>query len=440
MSNIIAIVGRPNVGKSTLFNRLTESNSAIVDSVAGVTRDRHYGKMEWCGKAFTVVDTGGYINGSDDIFEEEIRKQVSLALEEADLVLFLVDNREGITPWDDDVADLLRRNSKPVLLVVNKVDVNTQLPAASTFYTLGLGEIYPISSSNGSGTGELLDEINAIFTNAEDVLPLEEQEDFGIPRIAIIGRPNVGKSSFINELIGQKRNVVTPLAGTTRDSTDVRFTQFGHDFILVDTAGIRKKSKVHEDLEFYSVMRSIRAIDKADVCVLMIDAMEGLEAQDVSIFALAADRKKGIVIVVNKWDLVEKDHKTVLEFEKKIKDKIAPFNDIPIIFTSIPKKQRLLKVLEAAMEVNTNRTRRITTSQLNEFFLPIIQNTPPPAIKGKYIRIKYVTQLPIHYPSFAFFCNLPQYVRDDYRRFLENRLRENFNFTGTPLTIFFRQK
>ncbi len=434
MANIVALVGRPNVGKSTLFNRLTQTRMAIVDSTAGVTRDRHYGKSDWNGLEFSVIDTGGYVLGSDDSFEEEIRKQVQIAIEEASVILFLVDVVEGITPMDEDVADLLRRSGKNVMVVANKADNNKRLESIGEFYSLGLGEIYGVSSINGSGTGELLDDLVAIL----EKIPLEDVED--IPKFAVIGRPNVGKSSLINALTGEERNIVTPIAGTTRDSIYTRYNSFGFDFFLVDTAGLRKKGKVHENIEFYSVMRSIRAIENSDVCLVLIDASEGLEGQDVNIFSLAARNNKGVVILVNKWDLIEKDHKTVLEFEERIKKKIAPFTDVPIIFTSVTKKQRIIKALEAAVQVYENRTRKITTSKLNEVLLPIIENNPPPAVKDKYIRIKYITQLPTHYPTFAFFCNLPQYVRESYARFLENQIRMNWDFTGVPIRIFFRKK
>jgi GTPase len=434
MANIVALVGRPNVGKSTLFNRLTQTRMAIVDPTAGVTRDRHYGKSDWNGLEFSVIDTGGYVLGSDDSFEEEIRKQVQIAIEEASVILFLVDVVEGITPMDEDVADLLRRSGKNVMVVANKADNNKRLESIGEFYSLGLGEIYGVSSINGSGTGELLDDLVA----ALEKIPLEDVED--LPKFAVIGRPNVGKSSLINALTGEERNIVTPVAGTTRDSIYTRYNSFGFDFFLVDTAGLRKKGKVHENIEFYSVMRSIRAIENSDVCLVLIDASEGLEGQDVNIFSLAARNNKGVVILVNKWDLIAKDHKTVLEFEERIKKKIAPFTDVPIIFTSVTKKQRIIKALEAAVQVYENRTRKITTSKLNEVLLPIIENNPPPAVKDKYIRIKYITQLPTHYPTFAFFCNLPQYVRESYARFLENQIRMNWDFTGVPIRIFFRKK
>ena len=436
MNNIVAIVGRPNVGKSTLFNRLIQRRDAIVDAVSGVTRDRNYGKSEWNGRSFSIIDTGGYIEGSDDIFEGEIRKQVELAIDEADVILFVVDAEEGLTPMDEEVANLLRKVTKPVLLVVNKVDNGKRLQDAYEFYNLGLGEYYPIAGMNGSGTGEMLDAL-------VEVLPLEQnevKEDEELPRFAFVGRPNAGKSSIINALIGEDRFVVTDIAGTTRDAIDTKYNRFGFDFYLVDTAGIRKKSKVKEDLEFYSVMRSVRAIEHADVCVLVIDATRGFEGQDQSIFWLAQKNKKGVVILVNKWDLVEKDNQTTKEYEKRIREQIAPFDDVPILFVSALTKQRLLKALETAVEVFENRKYRITTSKFNEVMLPIIENNPPPAVKGKYIKIKFCMQLPTHTPQFVFFANLPQYIKDPYRRFVENKLRENYNFSGVPIEIFFRQK
>lgn len=434
MANIVALVGRPNVGKSTFFNRLTQTRMAIVDSTAGVTRDRHYGKSDWNGLEFSVIDTGGYVLGSEDSFEEEIRKQVQIAIEEASVILFLVDVVEGVTPMDEDVADILRRSGKNVMVVANKADNNKRLEATGEFYSLGLGNVYGVSSINGTGTGELLDDLVAALEN----IPMEDVDD--IPKFAVIGRPNVGKSSLINALTGQERNIVTTIAGTTRDSIYTRYNSFGFDFFLVDTAGLRKKGRVHENIEFYSVMRSIRAIENSDVCLVLIDAHEGLESQDVNIFSLATRNNKGVVILVNKWDIIEKDHKTILEFEERIKRKIAPFTDVPIIFTSVTKKQRIIKALETAVKVYENRTQKIPTSKLNEVLLPIIEKNPPPAVKDKYIRIKYVTQLPTHYPTFAFFCNLPQYVRDSYERYLENQIRKNWDFTGVPIRIFFRKK
>ncbi|MFN3554853.1 MAG: ribosome biogenesis GTPase Der [Bacteroidales bacterium] len=434
MANIVALVGRPNVGKSTLFNRLTQTRMAIVDPTSGVTRDRHYGKTDWNGLEFSIIDTGGYVVNDEDAFGSEIRKQVQIAIEEASVILFLVDVVEGITPMDEDVADLLRRSGKKVMVVANKADNTARIAGASEFYSLGLGEVYSVSSINGSGTGDLLDDV----VKALEDIPYEEVED--LPKLTVIGRPNVGKSSLINALTGEERNIVTPVAGTTRDSIYTRYKSFGFDFLMVDTAGLRKKGKVQENIEFYSVMRSIRAIENSDVCLLLIDAVEGLEGQDVNIFSLAARNNKGVVILVNKWDLIEKDHKTVLEFEEKIRRKIAPFTDVPILFTSVVKKQRILKALEVALKVYENRTQKITTSKLNDVLLPIIENNPPPAVKDKYIRIKYITQLPTHYPSFAFFCNLPQYIREPYARFLENQIRKNWDFSGVPIRIFFRKK
>lgn len=422
------------MGKSTLFNRLTESREAIVDSVAGVTRDRLYGKCEWIGREFSVIDTGGYITGSDDIFEAEIRRQVQLAIDEANLIVFVVDAEEGITGMDEEVAHLLRQSRKPVMLVANKVDNAMRQTMSAEFYSLGLGEVYNISAINGSGSGELLDDLVA-------KLPEEEpEEELDLPRIAVIGRPNVGKSSFINMITGTDRNIVTDIAGTTRDSINTRYNLFNKDFILVDTAGLRKKAKVHENLEFYSVLRSIRAIENSDVCILMVDAERGFEAQDLAIFSLAEKNKKGVVILVNKWDLVEKDTNTSEKFRAQILSRLEPFTDVPVIFVSVLQKQRIFKAIEEAVEVFERRKTRISTSKLNDLLLPIIQNQPPPATKGKYVRIKFCTQLPTHTPAFAFFANLPQYIKDPYRRFLENRLRENFNFTGVPIQIYFRKK
>ncbi len=434
--NILAIVGRPNVGKSTLFNRLTESRDAIVDSTSGVTRDRQYGHSDWNGKHFSVIDTGGYVMGGDDEFEVEIRKQVALAIDEADTILFLVDAREGLTPMDEDVADMLRRQPKPVVLGVNKVDNAAQMDALGEFYALGLGDPYPIAGITGSGTGELLDAIVKDFSEGD-----ETDATDGLPRIAVVGRPNVGKSSFINTITGQERSVVTPIAGTTRDSVYSRYNLFGFDFNFVDTAGLRRKSKVSEDLEFYSVMRSVRAIEAADVCILMLDASQGLEQQDLNIFSLIQRNHKGVVIVVNKWDLVQKETNTHRDFEKLIKERIAPFDDVPIIFTSVINKQRIFKVLEAARSVYEARSRRISTADINEVLLPIVkEQNPPPSVKGKWIKIKYITQLPTPYPQFVFFCNLPQYIRDPYKRFVENRMRELWDFHGVPMTIYFRAK
>ena len=435
MSNIVAIVGRPNGGKSTFFNRLLERREAIVDSVAGVTRDRHYGKTEWNGKEFTVIDTGGYVVGSDDIFEEEIRKQVQLALDEASVILFLVDAQEGVHHLDTEVANLLRKSQKPVLLVVNKTDNSALHLSSAEFYQLGFKNFFTISAITGSGSGELLDEIVTHFNDNEYVDKFE-----GLPKITIVGRPNVGKSTFTNALLGEERNIVTDIAGTTRDSIETLYNQFGHQFVLIDTAGIRKKNRVKEDLEFYSVMRSIRSIEYSDVVILMIDATQGWEAQDMNIFSLAQKNRRGIMIVVNKWDLVEKETNTMKQYEKVIRSRIEPFTDVPILFISALTKQRILKAVETAMEVYSNRSRRIKTSQLNETMLPIIQNTPPPAIKGKYIKVKYCTQLPTYSPQFAFFCNLPQYVKEPYKRFVENQLRKNFDFSGVPIEVYFRQK
>ncbi len=434
MSNILAIVGRPNVGKSTLFNRLTSSRQAIVEETSGVTRDRHYGKSDWNGIEFSIIDTGGYVMGSDDVFEEEIRKQVLLAVDEADAILFVVDVKTGLTGLDEDVADLLRRTQKPVYLAVNKVDNPDRISEASEFYQLGLGEVFPVSAINGSGTGELLDEIVKSF-DSEKVETLPE-----LPRFAVVGRPNVGKSSLVNAFLGDERNIVTPVAGTTRDSIYTRYSSFGFDFLLVDTAGLRKKGKVRENIEFYSVLRSVRAIENSNVCFLMIDAMEGFESQDQNIFQLIVKNRKGVVIVVNKWDLVEKETRTHLEFENLIREKIAPFKDVPILFTSVPKKQRIFKALETGMQVYKNISLKIPTAKLNEMLLPIIERKPPPAVKGKYVKIKYITQLKTAFPAFAFFCNLPQYVRDPYKRFLENKIREEFNFSGVPIQIYFRKK
>ncbi len=434
MANIVAIVGRPNVGKSTLFNRLTDSRKAIVDAESGVTRDRHYGKSEWNGIEFSVIDTGGYVKGSDDVFEGEIRKQVKLAIDEANVILFILDVAEGITEDDRVVADMLRRGKKKVFVVSNKVDNHVRQGLSGEFYALGLGEPYNVSAISGSGTGDLLDAVVDAL-DKEAVL-----EELNIPKFAIVGRPNVGKSSFINALLGKERNIVTPIAGTTRDSINTRYTAFNHDFLLIDTAGIRKKSKVEEDLEFYSVMRSIRAIEDCDVCLLLIDATLGLEAQDLNIFHLAEKNRKGIVIVINKWDLVEKNTNSTKEYEEKIREKLAPFKDVPIIFTSALTKQRVLKAIESAEKVNESRTRVIKTRELNDVMLPIIQHSPPQALKGKHVKVKFITQLPTHAPTFAFYCNLPQYVSEAYIRFLENRLRDNFDFCGVPILVFMRKK
>lgn len=434
MSNILSLVGRPNVGKSTLFNRLTQTKEAIVDSVSGVTRDRNYGKADWCGYEFSVIDTGGYVVGSDDIFESEIRKQAALAIDESDVIVLLVDGREGLTPLDEEVAMMLRKSKKPFYLAVNKIDSPSNFLDYTEFYALGFENIYPISAVSGSGTGELLDEVVKHFSKEENV-QLEE-----LPKITIVGKPNVGKSSIINTFLGYERHIVTPIAGTTRDSIYTRYTGFGFDFYLIDTAGLRKKKKVEEDLEFYSVMRTIRAIENSDVCILMCDASQGFDAQDLNIFSLAARNRKGIVVVMNKWDLVEKDNKTHKQYEEMVRQRIAPFTDVPIIFTSVINKQRIYKVLETAIEVHKNRSRKISTSELNEVMLPIINQTPPPMNKDKVIRIKYVTQLKTSFPAFAFFCNLPQYVKDSYKRFLENQIREKWNYSGVPMEIYFRRK
>jgi len=435
MSNIVAIVGRPNVGKSTLFNRLIKNRQAIVEESSGVTRDRHYGKSDWNGKEFSVIDTGGYVVGSEDIFEEEIRKQVDLAIDEADVILFMVEVKTGLSPLDEEVADILRRSKKPIFLVVNKVDNTQRTHEIHEFYSLGLGEVYGISAMNGSGTGDLLDVVVKEFK--EDV---DEEEHIDLPKIAVVGRPNVGKSSLVNALLGEERNIVTSIAGTTRDSLYTRYKGFGFDFLLVDTAGIRKKAKVHENIEFYSTLRSIRAIENSDVILLMLDAQNGFEAQDMSIFQIAQRNHKGIVILVNKWDLIEKNHKTTKQFEEHIRSRIAPFTDVPIMFISVTEKQRLIKALQLAIDTYKRRTTKITTSKLNQMMLEEIENYPPPAYKGKWIKIKYVTQLPIHYPAFVFFCNLPQYIREPYKRFIENKLRENLDLSGVPIEVFFRKK
>ncbi|MCQ2270847.1 MAG: ribosome biogenesis GTPase Der [Bacteroidales bacterium] len=434
MSNILSLVGRPNVGKSTLFNRLTQTKEAIVDSVSGVTRDRNYGKADWCGYEFSVIDTGGYVVGSDDIFESEIRKQATLAIEESDVIVLVVDGREGLTPLDEEVAQMLRKSKKPFYLAVNKIDSPSNYLDYTEFYALGMENLYPISAVSGSGTGDLLDEVVKHFSKENN----EQLED--LPKIAIVGKPNVGKSSIINTFLGYERHIVTPIAGTTRDSIFTRYTGFGFDFYLIDTAGLRKKKKVEDDLEFYSVMRTIRAIENSDVCILMCDAFEGFDAQDLNIFSLAARNRKGIVVVMNKWDLVEKDNKTHKQYEEVVRKRIAPFTDVPIIFTSVLNKQRIYKVLETAIEVYKNKSQKISTSELNEVMLPIISQTPPPMNKDKVIRIKYVTQLPTAFPAFAFFCNLPQYVIDSYKRYLENKIRENWNFSGVPMEIYFRKK
>ena len=434
MSNIVAIVGRPNVGKSTFFNRLIQRREAIVDAVSGVTRDRHYGKSDWNGKEFSLIDTGGYVKGSDDAFEAEIDKQVEIAIDEADAIIFMVDVETGVTGMDEDVARLLRKVTKPVFLVVNKVDNSKRAENAVEFYSLGLGNYYTIASINGSGTGDLLDALVEALPEKEEV---EEEE---LPRFAVVGRPNAGKSSFINALIGEDRYIVTDIAGTTRDAIDTKYNRFGFEFNLVDTAGIRKKSKVKEDLEFYSVMRSVRAIEHSDVCLLVVDATRGFDGQVQNIFWLAERNRKGIVILINKWDLVEKDNKTINEFEKYIKTQIEPFTDVPIVFISVLNKQRIFKAIETAVEVYKNRSKKIKTSKLNEVLLPIIESYPPPAYKGKFVKIKYIMQLPTPQPQFAFFCNLPQYVREPYKRFLENKLREHFDFHGVPVSVYMRKK
>jgi len=435
MANIAAIVGRPNVGKSTLFNRLTQQKKAIIHESPGVTRDRHYGKCFWNGMEFSLIDTGGYVTGSDDVFEEEIRKQVQLAIDEADVIIFVVDVMTGVTDLDTSVAKMLRKIQKPVLLVANKVD-NTQLHYdVHEFYKLGLEKLFAISSINGSGTGELLDDITNSFPEGSMV-----EDDTDLPKFAVIGRPNAGKSSFINALIGTERNIVTPVSGTTRDSINTRYNKYGYDFILIDTAGIRKKSKVSENIEFYSVMRAIRTIENADVCFLMIDALRGFESQDMNIFSLIQKNSKGVVILINKWDLFEKDTHSTKHFEKEIKDKLAPFNDVPIIFISALTKQRIFKALESGLKVFENRKQKIQTSELNQFMLKEIEKYPPPAHKGKYVKIKFVTQLPTYSPSFAFFCNFPNYIKDPYKRYLENKLRSQYDFTGVPVKLFFRRK
>ncbi len=434
MGNIVAIVGRPNVGKSTLFNRLIKRREAIVDAVSGVTRDRHYGKSDWNGQEFSLIDTGGYIVGSDDVFESEIDKQVELAIDEADAIVFMVDVETGITGMDEDVAKLLRKVKKPVFLVVNKVDNSKREQDAVEFYNLGLGNYYTIASVNGSGTGDLLDALVESLPNENNQISSE------LPRFAVVGRPNAGKSSFINTLIGEDRYIVTDIAGTTRDSIDTKYNRYGFEFNLVDTAGIRRKSKVKEDLEFYSVMRSVRAIENSDVCLLIVDAQRGFDGQVQNIFWLAQRNNKGIVILVNKWDLLDKETNTTKDFENYIKKQIEPFVDVPIVFISTLKKQRIFKAIEIAVKVYKSRSKRIKTSKLNEDLLPIIQKNPPPALKGKYVKIKYITQLPTAQPQFVFFCNLPQYVKEPYKRFLENKLRSIYNFSGVPITIFMRKK
>jgi len=435
MGNMVAIVGRPNVGKSTLFNRLIQRRDAIVDSVAGVTRDRHYGHSDWNGKSFSVIDTGGYVEGSDDIFESEIRRQVALAMEEADLLIFVVDVETGITDFDKEIANIIRKSNKQVLLAVNKVDNAMRENDAAEFYGLGFDKYFNISSINGSGTGELLDEL-VNYLNAD----IEEEDTSDLMKLAIVGRPNVGKSSIANALFDEERNIVTEIAGTTRDTVNTRFQKFGYDFMLLDTAGLRKKSRVSEDIEFYSVMRSVKAIENADVCLLVIDAAQGIESQDMNILGLIQKNNKGLVIIVNKWDLVEKSTNTTKEYKELILSKTAPFTDISIIFTSALSKQRVLKALDEAVAVNDRRRQRIPTSKLNDLMLPILKEKGPPSNKGKYIKIKYCTQLPTYSPKFVFFANLPQYIKEPYKRFVENQLRKHFNFTGVPIEVFFRKK
>jgi len=435
MSHIVAIVGRPNVGKSTLFNRLIGERKAIIDNISGVTRDRIYGWSDWNGKNFTVVDTGGFVHGSDDVFEAAIRSQVTIAIEEAEVIIFMVDVTTGITDLDEEVANMLRKSNKKIFVGVNKVDNNKRQLMANEFWGLGFENTFFLSSISGSGTGDLLDAV-------VETLPEESDDDMeeGIPKLALVGQPNVGKSSMTNALLGEERNIVTNIPGTTRDSIHTKYNKFGHEFYLIDTAGIRKKSKVHEDLEFYSVIRAVKAIDEADICILMLDAKDGIEAQDLSILGLIQKRKKGVVILVNKWDLIEKETNTARDFEAKLKRKIAPFNDVPILFVSVLEKQRIYKAIEAAIEVNKNRTRKIKTSELNDYLQEVMERTPPPAHRGKFIKIKYVTQLPLYYPAFAFFCNHPKHVKESYKNFLENKMREKYDFTGVPISIFFRDK
>ncbi len=436
MNNTIAIVGRPNVGKSTLFNRLIQSKEAIVESVSGVTRDRIYGKSDWNGYEFSVIDTGGYVYGSDDTFEGEIRKQVEFAIDESDAIIFVVDSKEGINPLDEDVARLLRKSQKDIFVAANKIDTPDKSGEISEFYSFGLGNVYPLSAVNGGGTGDLLDDIVKVFPDKD-----MKDEEIDLPRIAFVGRPNVGKSSIINTLLGDVRNIVTDIAGTTRDLIYTRYNAYGHDFMLVDTAGLRKKGKVYENIEFYSTLRTIKAIENSDVCVVMIDAQTGIEKQDVNIFHLAEKNNKGIVLVVNKWDLINKETNTHLKFESDLKERIAPFVDIPIVFTSVKEKQRIHKTLELASEVYERRKYRVSTSELNDLLLPIIENNPPPmGSRGRYIKIKYITQLKTSTPMFAFFCNLPDDIKEPYKRFIENQIRKHYNFTGVPIQIFFRKK
>ena len=435
MSNIVAIVGCPNVGKSTLFNRLTQTREAIVHETAGVTRDRHYGKSDWNGKEFSVIDTGGYVNNSDDIFENEIKKQVHLAIEEADVILFMVDTMLGVTAGDETIAEMLRKAGKPVFLAANKSDNPELHIETSAFYALGMGEVYSLCANTGSGTGELLDAITASFTDEG----VDDEEN--IPKIAVVGRPNVGKSSLINALTGTERNIVTPIAGTTRDTVNTRYNKFGHDFILVDTAGLRKKSKVTENIEFYSTLRSVRAIEQADVCILMLDATQGVESQDMNVFRIILENNKGLVVCVNKWDLVDKsEDNATKKYEEHVKKQLEPVDDVPVIFTSTVTKQRILKAMEEAIHVYENRTRKIPTSKLNQCIQQYVEEYRPPAVKGKFIKIKYATQLPTYYPTFALFCNLPQYIRDPYKRYIENRLSKDFDFCGVPMKVFFRKK
>jgi len=434
MSNIVAIVGRPNVGKSTLFNRLIGERQSIIDDVSGVTRDRQYGTSEWNGKQFTVIDTGGFVHGSEDVFEAAIREQVHIAIEEANAIIFMVDVTTGITDLDANVGRMLRKGSKPVFLCVNKVDNNARLLEANEFWGLGFEETHFLSSITGSGTGEILDALS------ESLAPEEEDTEDRLPKFAIVGQPNVGKSSLTNALLGEERNIVTDVAGTTRDSIHSKYEKFGKEFLLIDTAGIRKKAKVHENIEFYSVIRAVKAIDEADVCILMIDAKMGIESQDMSIFSLAHKRNKGIVIVVNKWDLIEKETNTAKEFTDELKRKLAPFNDVPIIFTSVVEKQRIFKVVETALEVHENRKQKIKTSELNDIMLKEIERNEPPSHRGKFVKIKFISQLPVYYPAFAFFCNYPKHIKGSYKNFLENKMRTHFNFTGVPIKIYFRSK
>lgn len=433
MGNIVAIVGRPNVGKSTLYNRLIGYREAIIDNTSGVTRDRKYGTCEWNGKKFTVIDTGGFVHGSDDVFEAAIRSQVEIAIEEATVLIFMVDVTTGITDLDEEIAGMLRKTDKKVFLVVNKADNHSRLLEANEFWSMGFEETHFVASLSGSGTGDLLD---VVVEHVQEYVPVDD----GLPKFAILGRPNVGKSSFVNALLGEDRNIVTDIAGTTRDSIHTRYTKFDKDFLLIDTAGIRKKAKVHENLEFYSVMRAIKAMEEADVCLIMVDAVNGLEAQDMSIFTLAIKRNKGVVILVNKWDLAEKETNTARDFELKIKEKLAPFNDVTVVFISALEKQRIFKAVEVALDVFKSRTQKITTSVLNEVMGSVMEKHPPPSYRGNILRIKYVTQLPVYYPAFAFFCNNPKYITEAYQNYLENQMREHWDFTGVPISIFFRQK